>query len=188
MWVIEKRICKGCGQPFFAEHHREVYCSQECKKNTYKNKFKQIRKEHRLSHIRKCAICGKKFTPKNKKHIYCSFECSNTAHNSQTMLYKKKLKMKEQILIKNTEKCKDSLYAERVNRVLALCRDYDFIRECPILSKSIIFRGFLSEIEEKIKKNIPYDKDIIIADYINMCNYAETRKDIRLNPLCRIKK
>lgn len=182
MWQTEKRICLFCGTEFIAKHHRKVYCSPECKNKANNTKEKQKREEYRKTHPKICVVCKKKFSPSHTKHKYCSYDCANKVRKEQMKMYMKKLR---NIKIENTQLCYHPEYAERVNRVLGFCNNYDLIRDCPTISKIIIFKGFLTEIKEKIKSNLPIDEEKIIADYVNICNSAENNKDIRVHPFLK---
>ena len=70
--------CVICGKPFTSYHSNAKYCSDECKKEGYRQWTKKQRELRDAENARKmltCPICGKQFPMPRGRRKYCSPEC-----------------------------------------------------------------------------------------------------------------
>lgn len=77
---LGEKKCSVCGKWFKPTHHRQLMCSDECRKvrsKQYHDEWR-ARKAAGISatiYEGKCAICGEKFTTNYKQQVTCSKEC-----------------------------------------------------------------------------------------------------------------
>ena len=74
--------CKWCGKSFVVKDNRDKYCSDECRKESfrkyqreYKHKNPPINKPKKPKLLITCVVCGKEFVASSHNRIYCSDEC-----------------------------------------------------------------------------------------------------------------
>lgn len=74
-------ICKTCGKTFTQTHHRQKYCSDDCRNKARKiqNKNNQVqwRKKQNKKILVKCKWCGEYFvrTEQSTRKFFCSEKC-----------------------------------------------------------------------------------------------------------------
>lgn len=86
----QRMICKSCGKTFTPTHHRQKYCSDDCRVKSRKiqNRESKIRwrKKQSKKVLIKCKWCGKYFVrnKQNKRTLFCCKTCkkeSELEHN-----------------------------------------------------------------------------------------------------------
>lgn len=71
MPVLKKR-CPYCGDVFYTDSVRLVYCSARCQNDAYMARRAERKKK---SHEKVCPVCGQEFQAKSAKARYCSDAC-----------------------------------------------------------------------------------------------------------------
>lgn len=74
---VYKTACVLCGEVFFTQNSRAIYCSDTCKYRA--NTIRQAARK-RMDHDKVCGICGASFTAKRGDAKYCSAACKQKAY------------------------------------------------------------------------------------------------------------
>lgn len=95
--------CKWCGNPFWPNSSRQIYCSDECKRASQRKTLEDKRLAEKGSHTYKqktCTICGTPFWPVNGREVICSPECkAQNRREKQLAYYYSKIKPEKHALV-----------------------------------------------------------------------------------------
>ena len=101
--IYAKKNCIYCGNAFYPNNARHIYCSTECKENAKTERIADERYKEKGNHTFKqkhCKLCGKPFWPVNGQEVLCSPECKKKNRNQKQLEYyhtHKKLKSQEDL-------------------------------------------------------------------------------------------
>jgi len=80
--------CKECGVKFVKIHHKQKYCTKECRS---KHNVKSLRtKRKNYKKIKKCEYCCTEFMPNYRNKKYCNPNCKENAKRYYTASYRAK--------------------------------------------------------------------------------------------------
>ena len=99
--LFAKINCAYCGNEFYPNSSKHIYCCAECKDKAKANRIAKKRYEEKGNHRfkqKKCMRCGTPFWPSNGQERLCSTECKKQNRNQKQLAYyhsHKKLKNQE---------------------------------------------------------------------------------------------
>ena len=99
--LFAKINCAYCGNEFYPNSSKHIYCCAECKDKAKAERIAQKRYEEKGNHRfkqKKCMRCGTPFWPSNGQERLCSPECKNQNRREKQLAYyhsHKKLKNQE---------------------------------------------------------------------------------------------
>lgn len=71
---LMEKVCPICGETFIG-NSKQVYCSDFCKNEGYKNHMKKSNEKNKKEYEKVCPVCGKTFTTNRSTVVCCSDEC-----------------------------------------------------------------------------------------------------------------
>lgn len=94
-----KKICPRCGQEFWPNGNRQIYCSETCSYASNLERLHEKAKEEKGDHPfrqRSCSVCGQPFWPVNGQERMCSPACKEQHRKErQRAYYREKVAEKE---------------------------------------------------------------------------------------------
>lgn len=76
-----KKVCKWCGEEFWPNGNRQLYCCKNCLNAHKKDEIEKKRFAEKGNHTfrqKNCIECGKLFWPVNGQEVLCSDECKRS--------------------------------------------------------------------------------------------------------------
>lgn len=88
--LVYKKYCKYCNTYFETKNNSQVYCSEECRENFYKerqvlnnNNKNNNKNRKKKKYKRICKTCGKEFSTNSTNSKYCSEKCKQKNKNKK---------------------------------------------------------------------------------------------------------
>lgn len=112
--------CKHCNENFVPEHGHQVYCNEDCQKESKKLR----RRKGRKSYVVICERCGKESIKFEKHAKYCSEECRSKNENERKLIERRKRDHEP----RNCPNCGEVFYKDHSKFIFCSseCREQDY--------------------------------------------------------------